>query len=306
MSLISIVSPVYNSATTIEILVDRVKQAIKEIDCTCELILVDDSSDDNSWAIIEKLAKQDKDIKGLKLSRNFGQHYAIFAGLTFSRGFWTVVLDCDLQDDPNEIINLYNKAKEGYDIVLAKRNNRIDPYFKKIGSKLFYTILNYLTKDNYDASISNFGIFKRNVIDTVLKLTESNKYFPSMIKWVGYKSTTIDVSHHKSMNVRSTYNLEKLFKLTLDIILFYSDKPIRLLIKLGFSISFIAILVTIYFFLKWLNNEIIISGFTSLIISIWFLSGVIIFTLGIIGLYIGKTFEGVKARPPFIISDKTF
>lgn len=306
MSLISIVSPVYNSATTIETLVDRVKQAIEEVDCTCELILVDDSSDDDSWAIIEKLSKQDKDIKGVKLSRNFGQHYAIFAGLTFSSGLWTVVLDCDLQDDPNEIINLYNKAKEGYDIVLAKRNNRVDPYFKKIGSKLFYTLLNYLTKDNYDASISNFGIFKRNVIDTVLKLTESNKYFPSMIKWVGYKSTTIDVAHQKSMNVRSTYNFEKLFRLTLDIILFYSDKPIRLLIKLGFSISFIAILVTIYFFLKWLNNEIIISGFTSLIISIWFLSGVIIFTLGIIGLYIGKTFEGVKARPPFIISDKTF
>lgn len=306
MSLISIVSPVYNSATTIEILVGRIKMAIKEIDCAYELILVDDSSDDNSWAIIEKLAKQDKDIKGVKLSRNFGQHYAIFAGLTFSSGHWTVVLDCDLQDDPIEIINLYNKAEEGYDIVLAKRNNRLDPYFKKIGSKLFYTLLKYLTKDNYDASISNFGIFKRNVIDTVLKLTESNKFFPSMIKWVGYKSTTIDVVHQKSMNDKSTYNFEKLFRLTLDIILFYSDKPIRLLIKIGFSISFIAILVSIYFFLQWLNNEIIVGGFTSLIISIWFLSGVIIFTLGIIGLYIGKTFEVVKARPPFIISDKTF
>ena len=210
-------------------------------------------------------------------------------------------MDCDLQDKPEEIISLYNKAQEGYDIVLARRHNRNDNFIKKTFSKLFYGVLGYLTGSNQDSSIANFGIYHRNVIEAVISMKESIRYFPTMIKWVGFKSTKLDVQHDSRLEGETSYNFKKLTNLALDIILAYSDKPIRLLIKFGIIVTSASFLIALYYAFRWISGEITIMGYTSLIISIWLLSGIIISTLGIIGLYVGKTFEGVKKRPIYII-----
>ena len=146
---------------------------------------------------MKKFQKNDPNVKGIKLSRNFGQHYAISAGLDHISGDWIVVLDCDLQDRPEEIPNLYKKAQEGYHIVKGSRKQRIDSFSKKMQSKIFYLTLSYLTGTKHDSSVANFGIYKREVIDAIGQLRESIRYFPTMVKWVGFKSTTIEVEHSK-------------------------------------------------------------------------------------------------------------
>lgn len=301
--ILSIVSPIYRAENTLEELVFRIKKAVPASEM--EIILVDDGSPDNSWIKIEELAATHPEIKGIKLSRNFGQHYAITAGLDASLGEWVVVMDCDLQDQPEEIPSFLEKALEGYDVVLGKRKNRRDGFLKRLSSKLFYRTLAWLTGSHQDERIANFGIYHRNVINEIIRMRESIRYFPTMVKWVGFRQTSMEVVHAKREEGSSNYNFGKLFNLALDIMLAYSDKPIRLTVKLGFGIAFSGFLFALFTFFKYLNGEIIVAGYASLIISIWVLTGFILITLGMVGLYVGKTFEGVKNRPVYIIEKQT-
>ncbi len=299
---LSIVSPVYNAEKILPLLVERIESSIQKFTADYEIILVEDCGPDNSWEVIENIAKTNPKIIGIKLSRNFGQHYAITAGLDQAKGDWVVVMDCDLQDQPEEIEKLYKKAQEGFDIVLARRFARKDRFFKKFFSKMFYRTLGYLTGSEQDETVANFGIYNRNVVKAVVSMRESIRYFPTMVKWVGFKSTKVNVEHDDRGEGESSYNLKRLINLALDIILAYSDKPIRLLIKTGLFISVISVVVALIYFIKWLKGDVLVLGYTSLIISLWLLSGIILSTLGIIGLYVGKTFEGVKKRPIYIIN----
>ncbi len=301
---LSVVSPVYRAEKDLEELVTRIKKAVPSDFLSLEIILVDDFSPDDSWKEIERLAIIHPEILGIKLSRNFGQHYAITAGLDDVSGDYVVVLDCDLQDKPEEILKLYKKTKEGFDIVLARRFNRQDSFTKKLFSKLFYKTLGYLTGSKQDETVANFGIYKINVIKEVCNLRESIRYFPTMVKWVGFKTAYVDVEHASRQQGESNYNLKKMLNLALDIILAFSDKPLRLIIKLGMSIAFISILMAIYAVYSKITGDVSVSGYASLITSIWFLSGCILITLGVIGLYVGKTFEGVKNRPIYIVEKK--
>ncbi len=301
---LSIISPVYQAEEILPEFFDRVLAEVKEITQEFELILVDDHSTDGSWEKIEELASFHKSVIGIKLSRNFGQHYAITAGLDHATGDWVVVMDCDLQDSPEEIPNLYQKALEGYKVVLAKRSTRKDSFFKKLGSKVFYRTLAYLTGSNQDETVANFGIYHRDVIQEVCRMRESIRYFPTMIRWVGFKQTTLEVEHAERSSGKSSYNLKKLFNLALDIILAYSDKPIRLTVKLGLIVAFTGFLFAVFTAIRYLQGEIIVAGYASLIISVWLLAGFILVTLGMVGLYVGKTFEGVKNRPIYIVEKK--
>lgn len=301
---ISVISPVYRAENILPELVSRLEASLNQITQDYEIILVEDSGPDDSWKVIEELSGSRPFVKGIKLSRNFGQHYAITCGLDHAKGEWIVVMDCDLQDRPEEIEKLYNKTKEGYNVVLARRKQRNDKYFKKLFSKLFYRTLGYLTGSEQDETIANFGIYNRKVIDTLVSMRESIRYFPTMVKWVGYKQAKVDVEHSSRAEGETSYNLKKLFNLALDIILAFSDKPIRLTVKLGLLISLTSFFIAFYYFVKWLMGGVVVLGYTSLIVSVWLLSGFIISTLGVIGLYVGKIFEGVKKRPIYIIDKK--
>lgn len=275
--------------------------SVFSISADFEIILVDDASPDGSWKEIERLAKIHPEIKGIKLSRNFGQHYAITAGLDRAEGEWIVVMDCDLQDQPEEIPALYAKAQEGFEVVLASRESRQDGFFKRLSSKLFYRTLAWLTGSHQDERVANFGIYHRKVIQQITQMRESIRYFPSMVKWVGFRQTTLAVEHAPNQDRKSSYNLKKLFNLALDIMLAYSDKPIRLTVKLGLLVALTGFLFALYTLYRYLNGDIIVAGYASLIISIWVLTGFLLVTLGMVGLYVGKTFQGVKDRPIYIV-----
>ena len=303
MVCISIVIPVYNTAEFIEEIYTRVKNAMSILNKDFELIFVNDGSKDNAWEKISELALKEQRVKGINLSRNFGQHYAIAAGLDFSSGEWVVVMDCDLQDQPEEIIKLYNKAIEGYDIVLGKRMRRNDTFFKIYLSKIFYFILGFLTDTKQDSTIGNFGIYNRKTIDAICSMNDSFRYFPTMVRWVGFKNTQIEIEHAERKSGKTNYNFRKLFELGTEVILSFSEKPLKLTIKLGMGISLLSIIFAVINIYRYFTGDIKLLGFASLIVSIWFLSGIIIFVIGIIGLYIGKTFERTKNRPLYIVKD---
>jgi dolichol-phosphate mannosyltransferase len=213
-------------------------------------------------------------------------------------------MDCDLQDQPEEIAALYQKAKEGeYELVFAKRVERHDGPLKKLSSKIFYSLLSYLTETKQDSTIANFGIYHRKVIRAILSMKDQIRYFPTMAQWVGFRATTVVVNHGERKFGKTSYSWKKLIKLAFNIILSFSDKPLRLTIKLGMSISALAILASCYTLYRYFMGQIVVIGYTSLILSIWFLCGLIIMILGVLGLYIGKTFDNVKDRPIFIIRD---
>lgn len=299
--MISVVIPVYKAENTLDELVDRLEQTLPAIDPAYEIILINDRSPDSSWQVIERIGSHKKFVKGIHLSRNFGQHKAISAGLDNCKGEWIVVMDCDLQDQPEEIVRLYSKAQEGYEAVFASRHNRQDSFIKKLFSKIFYSLLSYLTGTRQDESLASFGIYSSKFIDVIRGMRESIRYFPTMVQWVGFTTYKLPVEHHERKAGKSGYNFRKLSYLAMDIILAYSDKPLRLTVKFGIAIAFIAFGFACYTLLLWWRGEIVVLGYASIIISIWFLTGCILTTLGVVGLYIGKIFEGVKRRPIYII-----
>jgi len=303
MPFISVVIPVYKCNECLYELCRRLALALSEIDEKYEIVLINDASPDNAWDTIKDLAAKNRRVKGVNLSRNFGQHCAITAGLDHAKGNWVVVMDCDLQDKPEEILRFYKKALEGYDIVLGRREGRRDGTLKKVSSLLFYKVLSYLTDTHQDASIANFGIYHKKVISTIRNMRENLRYFPVMVQWVGFNTATINIVHANREMGKTSYSFRKLFNMALDVMIAFSDKPLRLTIKLGIVISSFSFLYATYIAVRALFGLRGYEGWPTIVVSISFFSGLIIFILGILGLYIGKTFDETKKRPIFIVKD---
>lgn len=297
----SIISPVYKAEKIVPELVRRIVENISAISEDYEVILVCDGSPDNSWqAIVEECAKNKK-VVGIELSRNFGQHYAITAGLNNASGEWIYVMDCDLQDRPEEFFNLYNKAMEGYDIVYARRVERKDKWVKRLSSRTFHIVFDWLSGQKTDDTISNFGIYSKKVISEFVKVPERARSFASIISCLGFHSSTVDVAHDKRAEGRSSYSLRKLLQLSSDVIIAQSNKPLRMAVALGFIMSFVSFILALYNVFAKLLGIISLQGFTTTVFSIWFVGGLVLFVMGILGLYVGKTFDQVKGRPLFVI-----
>ena len=302
---LSIVVPVFQSVSTIQALFSQLNQSLLPHQLSFELILIDDGSTDQSWEIITQLSSQNPQVKGIRFSRNFGQHYAITAGCRQARGQWIVVMDADLQDDPAEIPNLLQKAKEGFEVVLASRTNRQDGLLNQLSSWLFFKVLSYLTGSTFDSSVGNFGIYSHRVIQEFNRLDEPVRIFSVMINWLGFPTVKIPVSHQARTSGKSTYTFSKRINLALDIILAYSDKPLRLMVKAGLSLAGLSFLFGLITIIRYLTGQITVLGYSSLMVSLVFFSGILAAMLGLVGLYIGKIFEAVKHRPLYIISETT-
>lgn len=299
--IISFVSPVYKAEKILDKLVDEIQKTMLVLGKPYEIILIDDRSPDKSWDVMKVISCKFPEVKSVRLSRNFGQHPAIMAGLTLAKGEWVVVLDCDLQDQPKEVLKLYNKAQEGFDVVLAKRKNRQDSFFKKMNSKLFSVIYSYLTETKFDSTIANFGIYNKKVIVEIVKMNDYIKSFPLFVSWVGYNTTSIEVEHAKRQEGSSSYSLSKLISLAFNTIISFSNKPLKLFVKFGLVVSIISFIIGLFTIYQYLKGEILVLGYSSLMVSIWFLSGVIITTIGVVGIYIGKIFDQSKGREAYII-----
>lgn len=283
-------------------LVGRITASVRTLTDEYEIILVNDQSPDRSWDRIVSLCSSDPHVKGIDLSRNFGQHYAITAGLSRSSGEWVVVMDCDLQDRPEEIPNLYRKAQDGWDSVFAQRVDRQDKFLKRLSSAAFYKVFSFLTDSKQDKSVANFGIYHRKVVEAILSMGDSIRYFPIMAQWVGFRKYYLPVVHAERSSGTSGYSFLRLFRLASDNMIGFSDKPLRLMLQFGGYVVIVSFFVALWYFIKWAFGWIEVDGFTTLAISIWFAVGILTMMLGITGLYIGKIYDRVKGRPLFIIN----
>jgi glycosyltransferase involved in cell wall biosynthesis len=303
---ISVVIPVYKAESCLDELYSRLKASLETITDDFEIVLVEDCGGDESWPMIVELAHREPRVKGIQLSRNFGQHYGITAGLDYCNGDWVVVMDCDLQDRPEEIPRLYAKAQEGYDVVLARRGQRNDPVLKRFTSWLFYKVFSYLADMDYDGETGNFRIVSRKVVDSYRTMRERLRFFGGLVSWMGFPTASIDVKHDQRFAGQTSYTFRKLWKLASETIIAYSDKPLHLSIRFGFAISALAFVYGGYIVYRALAHDAPIMGWSSLIVSLYFLGGIIISILGVLGVYLGKTFDESKRRPLYFIGRATF
>jgi glycosyltransferase involved in cell wall biosynthesis len=304
MTELSIVIPVFNESELIKELVKRVKSNTETITTDYEIILVDDGSNDSTWSEILREANLEKRVKGLKFSRNFGHHYAITAGLHQSSGKWVVVMDGDLQDRPEVIPQLFKKATEGFDVVFVSRQNRPEKLYYRLAQKVFYWLLRNLSGIDFDSRQANFSIINRKVVEAFKSFPENARFYGSTIKWLGFKRTQIFADHGQRFSGRPSYTLKKRIKLATDIILAFSERPLKFAIGLGTLMSLLSFIFIFWILYRVIFLEYIISTLVSLVTVMFFSTGIILIVIGITGIYIGEIFRQVKNRPLYIIEDK--
>ena len=297
---ISIVSPVYHGSGCLRELYQRLTQALEGIGDPFEIVLVNDASPDDSWNIILELTAADSRVKGIDLSRNFGQQCAITAGLDHAAGEWVVVMDCDLQDRPEEIPRLYERAMEGYDIVFARRKNRKDGFIKKLSSRAFHGLYNFLSDIKTDRHVSNFSIVSSTVVTAMGELRERNRAYSVFLQWLGFQTSYVDVEHGERFSGKSSYGLAKSIRLAVEAITSQSNKPLRLSIYIGFLMSAVSFLYAAYRVIRYYTHTVKVDGWTSLMVAGVFIGGLILANLGVVGLYLGKVFDESKHRPLYI------
>ena len=269
-----------------------------------ELVFVDDRSVDDGWVVLQGLAGGDPHVNAFRLSRNFGQDAAITAGLAQARGDWALVMDCDLQEAPEEIPRLWAAAQDGYDIVrTARRPGGATPP-SAAGRSRVYRRLTLETDVRPD--YSNLSLLSRRVVDAFLRLHDRDREYMIALDWLGFHSTSIEIEHHERHAGKSGYTLRRLVQVALDGMFFRSTVLLRLVVLLGFVIAVIGVVVAAFEVVDYFaepHNQ--VPGYTSLAVLLLVLAGFIIVSVGVVGLYVGRIFEQVKNRPLFLIDDQT-
>lgn len=301
---LSVVIPVYRCADLITELYDRLRSVLDGLGLRYEILLVDDGSEDGSWEAITALASRARSVRGVKLSRNFGQHQAITAGLHFARGAWAIVMDCDLQDPPEDIPRLIDKAKEGYEVVLARRKNKQFSLFRRVAAKLYFALLNFLTSSHLDGEYGTFSLISRKVIDAFLDIGDIERHYLFVLQWLGFKFGCIEYQHASRAVGQSTYGLRSLLRHALSGVFFQTTMLLRGIVYFGFGVSFVGVVLAGYLISQYFLYE-PPAGWTSLAVLLLVLSGATITSMGVTGLYVGRIFEQVKTRPMFVVDQLT-
>ena len=247
-----------------------------------------------------KLCQKDQRVKGIELARNFGQMKAILAGLDYATGDWIVVMDCDLQDRPEEILNLYNKAMEGYDVVVARRAVRQDSKLKVLWASLFYRFYRWAVSKDYDGALCNFSIAKRSVIENYCSMREQSRSYIMYLQWLGFRHAILDVEHNERYEGKSSYSLKKRFDMAFDILTSQSDKILKLMVQFGMTVSIISFLAIIGIIIHYVHAN-VSPGWSSILATMCLIGGILISAIGVVGIYVGNIFMQVKNRPLYVV-----
>jgi polyisoprenyl-phosphate glycosyltransferase len=296
---LSVVVPVYGCAGCLGALHERLTRSVAEITGSWELVLVDDRSTDGSWDVIQGLARSDPRVRGFRLSRNFGQDAAITAGLANARGDWAVVMDCDLQEAPEDIPRLWATAREGYQVVRTLRRGWRHPPLRRLASRIYRRLtMETDTRPDY----SSLSLLSRPVIDAFLRLHDRDREFMIALDWLGFDSTAIEIEHHDRLDGESGYTLERLVRVALDGMFFRSTVLLRLVVLAGFVVALAGIVLAAFEIVDYfIEPDKTVPGYTSLAVLVLVLAGFIIVSVGVVGLYVGRIFEQVKDRPLYLI-----
>jgi dolichol-phosphate mannosyltransferase len=299
---LSVVVPVYGCADCLVALHDRLTSSVSEVTDRYELVFIDDRSVDEGWSVLRRLARADANVRAFRLSRNFGQDAAITAGLSKARGRWAVVMDCDLQEAPEDIPRLWAAAGEGYDVVRTIRRGWRHSPFRRWASR-FYRRLTLETDVRPD--YSNLSLLSRRVIDAFLRLRDRDREYMIALDWLGFDSTAIEIEHHDRHAGKSGYTLERLVRVALDGMFFRSTVLLKLVVALGFVVALAGIALASFEVIDYfIEPNQTVPGYTSLAVLVLLLAGFIIVSVGVVGLYVGRIFEQVKDRPLFLFDDE--
>lgn len=300
---LSIVIPVYNEEMNIGKLNTRVENAMNSMDLTWEVIYINDGSHDRSLEILKMLAATNTHIRFIDLSRNFGHQLAISAGIEHSGGEYTVIMDGDGQDPPELIPDLYAKAKEGYEVVYAKRKKRDgENFLKKFTAKIFYRVLAKITTIEIPVDTGDFRIIHRKIQQLLKQMPEQHKFIRGQISWLGFNQTFLEYDREERMGGATKYTFRKMMTLALDGISSFSTWPLRIATIGGFIVSAISFALIVYtLYQKYFGTT--EPGWASLNISILFIGGIQLIGIGILGEYLGRISENVKNRPHYIIRE---
>lgn len=302
---IAVIVPVYNSAATLEALIDRLKTSLEFIDSNYAIILVDDRGPQPVWPIIQRASLSDERVKGVRLSRNFGQHAAISAGLDAASADWFVVMDCDLQDRPEDIVDLYKEVMaSGLDSVIAKRISHGSKKRRKLGSIAFHGILRHLADIPTSEQIGNFRIFNKAMAEAYRQYAEKMRLFPAIMSHLGFASGYLELKRDDRQEGVSSYTFRRLFALAFDSIISNTIKPMYYLAGFGVSMSFLAVVFAVMIIFKRLFFNVETEGWASLMTGFMLIGGIQIFVVSFVGIYVGKVFFEVKDRPIFIIEQR--
>lgn len=298
---LSIVSPVYRAEGTVSTLVSRIREEVSDLTGDFEIVLVDDGSPDAGWSKIEECCRADPRILGVKLSRNFGQHAAITAGLAHSRGDWVVVMDCDLQDNPRYIPQLYAAALAGADVVYTVREKREHGYFKNAVAYSFFYIFNWLSSvDKADPRVGTYSILSRRVVEAYLRLHDVHRHYLPLLRWLGFPSTSITVRHEPRRAGRSSYSFPALLRHAVNGLVAHSDRLLYLAVGAGFAFLVLSLLGTLTLVFAYFHRG-FLAGWTSIVVLVLLTTSILLLAVGTAGIYIGKIFEQVKQRPLYLV-----
>jgi glycosyltransferase involved in cell wall biosynthesis len=297
---ISVVIPVFRCGECLDALSTRLRSSLSGVTDDYEIVFVDDRSPDGAWEEIRRLAAADSRVRALRLSRNFGQHAAITAGLTAASGAWVVVMDCDLQEPPEVIPHLYAKAQEGYDIVRTTRRGRHHSALRRWASRLDRRLF---LEHGADAGYSTLSMISRKVVDAFLSLHDHDREYLLVLDWLGFTGVAIEFDHAERFAGQSAYTLRRLLRVASDGFFFRTTLLLRLIVAAGFAVAGSGAVLAAYDIYEHFTRG-APPGYTSLVVLLLLLSGFIIISLGVVGLYIGRIFEQVKNRPLFVVDEQ--
>jgi polyisoprenyl-phosphate glycosyltransferase len=298
---LSVVIPVCNEEQNISVLYGRLITVLEGANINFEIVFVDDGSDDESVRRLNELSALDKRVIVIELARNFGHQVAITAGLDFARGKAVAVMDADLQDPPEVLPAFLAKWREGHDVVYAVREHRKEGWLKRMSYAAFYRVLRHVASIDIPLDAGDFCVMDRRVVDLLKSMPERNRFVRGIRSWVGFSQIGLPFERHARYAGTSKYTMGRLMLLALDGLISFSYVPLRLITILGLGVSVLAIALGIFFFAKKLLYGLDPPGFATLTVSIFFLAGIQLITLGVIGEYVGRIFEEAKRRPMYVL-----
>jgi polyisoprenyl-phosphate glycosyltransferase len=300
---LSVVVPVYGCADCLVALHDRLTRSVAQITDCYELVFVDDRSVDPGWDVLRRLAGRDGHVRAFRLSRNFGQDAAITAGLSKARGEWAVVMDCDLQEAPEDIPRMWAAAGEGYDVVRTIRRGWRHSAVRRWASRSYRRLTQ---ETDVRSDYSNLSLISRRVIDAFLSLHDRDREYMIALDWLGFDTTAIEIDHAERHAGTSGYTLGRLVRVALDGMFFRSTVLLRLVVLLGFLVALSGVALATFEIVDYVvEPDKSVAGYTSLAVLLLLLAGFIIVSVGVVGLYVGRIFEQVKDRPLFLIDAET-
>jgi glycosyltransferase involved in cell wall biosynthesis len=297
---ISVVIAVYGCANCVRVLHERLSAVLTRMAITYEVVYVDDRSPDGAWDVLCELAVADPAVRLVRLSRNWGQHAAVTAGLTASHGRWTVVMDCDLQDPPEEIPRMYEAALAGHDIVLTRRDERRQSWHRRVGARAYFRMRDVFLGTRMDAEYSMLSMISRKVVDSFLSLGDRNRQYMLILHWLGFRRTVLVIEHADRHEGKSSYTFRGLLRVAIDGMFFQTTVLLHWIVYFGFAVAVGGLGLAIGLIVSYFTSN-PLPGWTSVAVLMLVLTGSILVALGVTALYIGRIFEQVKGRPLFVV-----